>query len=98
MKSSQSRYLSSNDPGQWLPLSNLPFARFKQLGQGIYVVGRSEASLQTDPSFCRRHKVFPVTAPSTPQRSGVVRTSHPYDALLDPEFIVGPNAAEKSKH
>jgi hypothetical protein len=98
MKSSQSRYLSSNSPGQWLPLSNLPLARLKQLGQGIYVVGRSVAVLQSDPSACKRPKVFPVPAPSTPQRSGVVRTSHPYDALLDPVFIAGPNAAEKSKH
>jgi len=98
MKSSQSRYLSSNSPGRWLPLSNLPLARLKQLGQGIYVVGRSVAVLQSDPSACKRPKVFPVPAPSTPQRSGVARTSHPYDALLDPVFIAGPNAAEKSKH
>ena len=89
MKSSQSRYLSSNSPGQWLPLSNLPLARLKQLGQGIYVVGRSVVGLQSDPSACKRLKVFPVPAPSTPQRSGVARTSHPYDALLDPELSLG---------
>jgi len=96
MKSSQGRCLPDNDPRQWLPLSNSPLARLKQLGLGKTLVDARCTACQ--PIHRRANDTkFSWLLLCPHGNFQVAWTSHPYDALFTWKFSQDSKATEKDR-